>query len=76
MPHRPSHHHGRGHGARREACLRLRPPVPDAGRRARSLALAAHPEENLGCVCALTSVSIQAGDQQAERPAWLAVVLP
>jgi hypothetical protein len=41
-----------------EAPLRLRPPVPNAGRRARSLALAAHPEKNLGCACALTSVGI------------------
>ena len=35
-----------------EARLRLRPPVPNAGRRARSLALAAHPGENFGCACA------------------------
>ena len=41
-----------------EARLRLRPPVPNAGRRSRSLALAAHPEKNLGCACALTSVGI------------------
>jgi hypothetical protein len=30
-----------------EAHLRLRPPVPNAGRRARSLALAAHPGDKL-----------------------------
>jgi len=41
-----------------EARLRLRPPVPNAGRRARSLALAAHPGENFGCACALTSLGI------------------
>ena len=50
-----------------EAPLRLRPPVPNAGRRARSLASAAHPEENLGGACALTSVGITSRDQQAER---------
>ena len=61
-----------------EARLRLRPPVPNAGRRARSLALAAHPEENLGCACALTSVGITSRRSAggAERPAWLAMALP
>ena len=60
------------------ARLRLRPPVPDASRRARSLALAAHPEENLGCACALTSVGITSRRSAggAERPAWLAMALP
>ena len=60
-----------------KARLQLRPPVRDAGRRARSLALAAHPEENLGCACALTSVGITSRRSVGgvERSAWLAMAL-